>query len=66
MQEIIQAEIVDITDDGRSIAKRNGTVYFIEGGVVGDIVHLHVTEQKQNCCRYEQIEILNRNGSASN
>ena len=25
-----------------------------------------ITEQKQNCCRYEQIEILNRNGSASN
>ena len=56
MQEIIQAEIVDITDDGRSIAKRNGTVYFIEGGVVGDIVHLHVTAQKQN---YYEAEIVN-------
>ena len=58
MSEILQAKIVDITDDGRSIAKHNGAVYFTVGGVVGDTVQLQITAQKSNYFEAEIVDTL--------
>ena len=58
MSEILQAKIVDITDDGRSIAKHNGAVYFTVGGVVGDTVQLKITAQKPNYFEAEIVDTL--------
>ena len=41
-------EIVDISTEGKSIAKHEGLVVFVEGGVPGDVVDVMVHRKKNN------------------
>lgn len=41
-------EIVDISTEGKSVAKSDGLVVFVEGGVPGDIVDVMVHRKKNN------------------
>lgn len=51
----IIATIVDVTTEGLSVAKDKKCVYFVKGGVIGDIVSLEITRQKKN---YFEAKIL--------
>lgn len=42
------AEIVDVSSEGKSVAKVNGMVVFVEGGVPGDVADVMVTRKKNN------------------
>ncbi|MBC7694261.1 MAG: 23S rRNA (uracil(1939)-C(5))-methyltransferase RlmD [Burkholderiales bacterium] len=42
------AEIVDISSEGKSVAKVDGMVIFVEGGVPGDIADVMITRKKNN------------------
>ncbi len=42
------AEIVDISSEGKSVAKVDGMVIFVEGGVPGDVADVMITRKKNN------------------
>lgn len=42
------AEIVDISSEGKSVAKVDGMVIFVDGGVPGDIADIMITRKKNN------------------
>jgi 23S rRNA (uracil1939-C5)-methyltransferase len=42
------AEIVDISSEGKSVAKVDGMVIFVDGGVPGDVAHVMITRKKNN------------------
>lgn len=41
-------EIIDITEDGKGIAKKDSLVYFIKGARLGDIVTITNEKKKSN------------------
>lgn len=51
-------EVVDISTEGKAIAKHDGMVVFIEGGVPGDVVDVMVHRKKNNYAegRVEKIK----------
>ena len=42
------AEIVDISSEGKSVAKVEGMVIFVDGGVPGDVADVMITRKKNN------------------
>lgn len=42
------AEIVDISSEGKSVAKIDGMVIFVDGGVPGDVADVMITRKKNN------------------
>lgn len=54
----IISTIVDFTSDGRSVAKTDSIVYFLEGGVIGDVVLINPTIQKKNYFEAEIVKTL--------
>jgi 23S rRNA (uracil1939-C5)-methyltransferase len=42
------AEIVDVSSEGKSVAKVDGMVIFVDGGVPGDIADVMITRKKNN------------------
>jgi 23S rRNA (uracil1939-C5)-methyltransferase len=47
-QEVEGVEIVDISEDGRGIGKKEGEVYFVRGGVPGEKLTLEVYGKKKS------------------
>ena len=45
---IIEGEIIDITNDGRGVVKKDGKVTFVENALPGDIVQIEITKEKKN------------------
>ena len=45
---IIEGEIIDITNDGRGVIKRDGKVTFVENALPGDIVQIEITKEKKS------------------
>ena len=43
---IIEGEIIDITNDGRGVVKKDGKVTFVESALPGDIVQIEITKEK--------------------
>ena len=42
------APIVDISSEGKSVAKVEGMVIFVDGGVPGDVADVLITRKKNN------------------
>ncbi len=42
------AEIIDISSEGKSVAKHDGMVIFVDGGVPGDVADVMITRKKNN------------------
>jgi len=57
------AEIVDISSEGKSVAKVDGMVIFIEGGVPGDFADVMITRKKNN---YAEGHIVNLKSPSPN
>jgi 23S rRNA (uracil1939-C5)-methyltransferase len=45
---IENADIVDISSEGKSVAKVDGMVIFVDGGVPGDVADIMITRKKNN------------------
>ena len=45
---IIEGEIIDITNDGRGVVKKDGKVTFVENALPGDIVQIEITKEKKS------------------
>ena len=45
---IIEGEIIDITNDGRGVIKKDGKVTFVENALPGDIVQIEITKEKKS------------------
>ena len=41
-------EIIDITEQGQGIAKKDNIVYFVEEGIIGEIVDIEIVVSKKN------------------
>lgn len=55
--DIIEIRIEDMLDDGRGFGRADGCAVFVNGGVVGDIVHAKVTKIKKNTVEAEFLSI---------
>ena len=50
-------EIIDIADEGKSVARYNDLVVFVTGAVPGDIVDVRVTRSKRNFIEAKVVNI---------
>lgn len=53
------AQIVDISSEGKSVAKQDGMVIFVDGGVPGDIADVMITRKKNNYAEGHVVTIKN-------
>ncbi len=51
------AEIVDISSEGKSVAKQDGMVIFVDGGVPGDVADVMITRKKNNYAEGHVVEL---------
>jgi 23S rRNA (uracil1939-C5)-methyltransferase len=56
--EDLELEIEGLAQGGRGIARRNGYVVFVSGGLPGDVVSARVTRSKKNFAEANVMEIL--------
>lgn len=49
MDKIIKnLEIIDITEEGKGVAKASGRVYFVENASLGEVIDAKITKEKKN------------------
>ena len=58
IDEIYEAEITSLENEGSGVAKINGMVVFIPKTLVGEKARIRITEIKKNYARGKVIEIL--------
>ena len=51
------APIVDISSEGKSVAKVDGMVIFVDGGVPGDVADVMITRKKNNYAEGHVVEL---------
>jgi 23S rRNA (uracil1939-C5)-methyltransferase len=56
--EIIRAQITDLAYGGRGIAKINGKVVFVEGGLPGELLDIRITRIKREYCEAIVKEVI--------
>lgn len=54
---IITLKIEDMLDDGRGFGRADGLAVFVDGGVVGDIVHCEIKKVKKNMAEARFLSI---------
>ncbi|MCP2835036.1 TRAM domain-containing protein, partial [Salmonella enterica] len=57
------APIVDISSEGKSVAKIDGMVIFVDGGVPGDIADVMITRKKNS---YAEGHVVNLRQASPN
>lgn len=53
-------EIIDILQDGRGVGKKDGKVYFIEGGSYGETCNIEILEEKKNFTLAKKTKTLQK------
>ncbi|MBE6599159.1 MAG: TRAM domain-containing protein, partial [Ruminococcaceae bacterium] len=48
MEQRFRTEITDMNENGFGIAKIDGCIVFLEGGVTGDVCEIEITERRKN------------------
>lgn len=56
--KVENVEIVDISSEGKSVAKSDGMVIFVDGGVPGDVVDVLVTRKKNNYAEGHVVNVI--------
>lgn len=51
-------EILDISSEGKAVAKSDGMVIFVDGGVPGDLVDILVTRKKNNYAEGHVVNLI--------
>lgn len=55
--DIIEVTIEDMLDDGRGFGRTDGLAVFVDGGVVGDVVHARVNKIKKSTVEAQFLSI---------
>ena len=55
--DIIELKIEDMLDDGRGFGRIDGCAVFVDGGVLGDVVHAKVSKVKKNTVEARSLSI---------
>lgn len=50
-------EMIDMTEDGRAVAKKDRRVYFVDGGIYGETARCRLSEIKKNGAVIEAVKI---------
>lgn len=59
MDKIIKnLEIIDITEEGKGVAKASGRVYFVENASLGEVIDAKITKEKKNFIEAEKKRTL--------
>ncbi len=58
MEKQVELEIIDITSEGKGVAKHEQLTYFVDGAQIGQTVLAQVTDYKKNYCEAKVIDIL--------
>ncbi len=61
-KDIVELEISDLAYGGTSVAKVNGFVVLIYGGIPGDVVKAEITKKKTNYAEAKLLEIVKESG----
>jgi 23S rRNA (uracil1939-C5)-methyltransferase len=56
--DILELEIESIGGEGKTVARRDGMVFFVENAVPGDVVHARVWKIKKNYCEARAVELV--------
>lgn len=56
--KVENVEIVDISSEGKAVAKSDGMVIFVDGGVPGDVVDVLVTRKKNNYAEGHVVNVI--------
>lgn len=59
LNQIIQLDIIDMTDEGSAVGKIDNITVFVENAVIGDTVRAKITKIKKNYMTAEVLEIIN-------
>jgi 23S rRNA (uracil1939-C5)-methyltransferase len=57
-KDIVELEISDLAYGGKSVAKVDGLVVLIKGGVPGDVVKAQITKKKTNYAEAQVLQII--------
>jgi 23S rRNA (uracil1939-C5)-methyltransferase len=57
-KDIVELEISDLAYGGKSVAKVDGLVVLIKGGVPGDVVKAQITKKKTNYAEAQVLQIM--------
>jgi len=57
-KDIIELEIVDLAFGGTSVAKVDGLVVLVRGGIPGDVVKAEITRKKSNYAEAKVLQII--------
>ncbi len=57
-KDIIELEIIDLAFGGASVAKVDGLVVLVKGGIPGDVVKAEITKKKSNFAEAKVIQIM--------
>ena len=55
---IVETKIIDISHEGKGVAKVDGLTVFIDGGTIGDTVKAEITQMKKNFAFGKTLEII--------
>lgn len=58
MKEKLELDIIDLTTEGKGLAKHEQLTYFVDGAKIGQRVLAQVTDYKKNFCLAETLEVL--------
>jgi 23S rRNA (uracil1939-C5)-methyltransferase len=57
-KDVIELEIVDLAFGGTSVAKVDGLVVLVRGGIPGDVVKAEITKRKSNYAEAKVLQII--------
>ncbi len=57
-KDILELEIIDLAFGGSSVAKVNGLVILVRGGIPGDVVKAEITKKKSNFAEAKVLQII--------
>lgn len=58
MKDILELEIIDLTNEGKGVAKHEQLTYFVDGAQIGQKVLAEVTDYKKNYCQAKTIRAI--------
>ena len=58
MKDTLELEIIDLTTEGKGVAKKDQLTYFVSGAKLGQKVLAKMTDYKKNYCLADTLEVI--------
>lgn len=58
--EKIELDIIDLDDNGRGVAKKDGIIYFVEDAKYGELIEAEIIKQKKNFIEARKLNTLKK------